>query len=107
LFFQHGGEFYLIKRLPGILPYFADTGVSSELKEKSDMKLDICSKTIIGKIKQFHVIYHHTAPMASLRGGGKVWHFNFFYFHGCNNNKFKGDDQQIRAHNPTLSALLT
>jgi len=29
---QHGGEFYLIKRLPGALPYFADRGVSSELK---------------------------------------------------------------------------
>ena len=79
MFFQHGGEFYLIKRLPGILPYFADTGVSSELKEKSDMKLDICSKTIIGKIKQFYVIYHYTAPMASLRGG-KCGIFNFFIF---------------------------
>jgi len=29
---QHEGEFYLIKRLPGALPYFADRGVSSELK---------------------------------------------------------------------------
>jgi ubiquinone/menaquinone biosynthesis C-methylase UbiE len=28
----HGGEFYLIKRLPGVLPYFVDTGVSTELK---------------------------------------------------------------------------
>jgi len=31
---QHDGEFYLIKRLPGVLPYFADLGVSSELKSQ-------------------------------------------------------------------------
>jgi len=31
---QHSGEFYLIKRLPGQLPYFAECGVSGELKNQ-------------------------------------------------------------------------
>jgi len=31
---QEDGEFYLIKRLPGALPYFADQNISSELKKQ-------------------------------------------------------------------------
>jgi len=31
---KHGGEFYLIKRLAGPLPYFVETGVSNELKNQ-------------------------------------------------------------------------